>query len=700
MEAVVKDLSLLLAFSPVVLLLLTKLLYLMRQKLHPVVYRRCHRQLLKVGPSFLVLADQQSTQAFDYQYLEKSTIPTLKFQKSLLRLPVPKLEDTVSRYLTALKPIIPDESQYEATVQVANEFRQKDGPELHATLVRENTANSGTSYISKPWFDMYLSSRSPLLLNYAPFMAWKDDPDPRFMHLPIRVTNMLISALRFKRSLKEQLLSPEVYHLNPKKSDTDWYRTVIRLTPEPLASYVSMAMKAFPLDMSQFGSLFNGTRIPRKQKDELRSFPDSRHIVFIKAGQFYSFDVLDDAGDIKSPEEIYACVQYLTDLSVEPKLDHITPLSAQNRDTWAQARQRLVSSSSLNAESLHKVDSAIFSISLDELSFDPEAERLDAAHNFLHGNSVKQGTRRLNRWFDKSFGMMFDEKGHASITFEHSWGDGVAVLRVFNDIFKDSTKNHFVTPDTKPSAAVDPSTQVKHLRFQLSSESREDVSVAEKHWRDLSQSLEMDYALYDRMSRDYFKEKKVSPDSMFQLAFQMAYYQIYQSFAPTYESCSTAAFKHGRTEVVRSATNETKAACFAFNDSSKSADELRKCLDECSRKHFSLTKEAAMGQGFDRHLFALRLIAERQGKTVPLFADKSYSDASHFVLSTSSLFGEFFSGGGFGPVVEDGFGLGYGYVDEKLGVLCTSYKGQRDGRKMVQAFVASLDKIRHVLQST
>ena len=45
-------------------------------------------------------------------------------------------------------------------------------------LLRERDAqNKHTSYISEPWFNMYLESRLPLVLNYNPFMAFKDDPD-------------------------------------------------------------------------------------------------------------------------------------------------------------------------------------------------------------------------------------------------------------------------------------------------------------------------------------------------------------------------------------------------------------------------------------------------------------------------------------------------------------------------------------------
>lgn len=58
--------------------------------------------------------------------------------------------------------------------------------------------------------------------------------------------------------------------------------------------------------------------------------------------------------------------------------------------------------------------------------------------------------------------MIFDKEGVACVNFEHSWGDGVAVVRYINEIYKDSTENPKVHPDTKP-ATVDSSQIVQCL---------------------------------------------------------------------------------------------------------------------------------------------------------------------------------------------------------------------------------------------
>lgn len=65
------------------------------------------------------------------------------------------------------------------------------------------------------------------------------------------------------------------------------------------------------------------------------------------------------------------------------------------------------------------------------------------------------------------------------------------------------------------------------------------------------------------------------------------------------------------------------------------------------------------GQGFDRHLFALRLLAKENNMDTPrIFTDPAYNRINHNILSTSSLTSEHVWLGGFGPVVKDGYGIG------------------------------------------
>lgn len=188
----------------------------------------------------------------DYQYLQKGQIPMLYFQRSLPRLKIPALNETCDRLLAALKPLLTEPAEFEALAKMVGAFQTTgSGPQLQKFLQGYDAANKHTSYISKPWFDMYLSDRRPLPLNYNPALVMKLDSRPEYNDQLTRTTNLVVSSLRFMRSLREQQLEPEVFHMNPQKSDTDRYRWVMNRSPSMIATFVSYAFKAFPLDMSQ-----------------------------------------------------------------------------------------------------------------------------------------------------------------------------------------------------------------------------------------------------------------------------------------------------------------------------------------------------------------------------------------------------------------------------------------------------------------
>ena len=104
------------------------------------------------------------------------------------------------------------------------------------------------------------------------------------------------------------------------------------------------------------------------------------------------------------------------------------------------------------------------------------------------------------------------------------------------------------------------------------------------------------------------------------------------------------------------------------------------------------------GQGFDRHLFALRILAESSGKVPEIFQDPAYKQINHINLSTSTLSSPALMLGGFGPVVRDGFGVGYGIQDYWLGCNVTSYPPNTDVRGFLECIKLSLEDIYSVLE--
>lgn len=104
------------------------------------------------------------------------------------------------------------------------------------------------------------------------------------------------------------------------------------------------------------------------------------------------------------------------------------------------------------------------------------------------------------------------------------------------------------------------------------------------------------------------------------------------------------------------------------------------------------------GQGFDRHLFALRHLASSAGQPLPgLYADPAYAAINHNILSTSTLTSPAVSLGGFAPVVPDGFGVGYGIHDDWIGCNVSSYP-TRNVNEFLQCVHKSLEDIFSVLE--
>ncbi|XP_030180743.1 carnitine O-palmitoyltransferase 2, mitochondrial isoform X2 [Lynx canadensis] len=533
-----------------------------------------------------------------------------------------------------------------------------------------------------PWFDMYLSARDSIVLNFNPFLAFNPDPKSEYNDQLTRATNMTVSAIRFLKTLRAGLLEPEVFHLNPAKSDTDTFKRLIRFVPSSLSWYGAYLVNAYPLDMSQYFRLFNSTRLPKPIQDELFTNEKARHLLVLRKGHFYVFDVLDQDGNIVGASEIQAHLKYiLSDSSPAPEFP-LAYLTTENRDVWAELRQKLASGG--NEEALRKVDSAVFCLCLDDF---PIKDLVHLCHNMLHGDGT-------NRWFDKSFNLIMAKDGTAAIHVEHAWGDGVAVLRFLNEVFKDSTQAPAVTPQSQP-ARMDSSVAVQKLNFKLNDALKTGISTAKEKFNATVKTLTVDLIQFQRGGKEFLKKQKLSPDSVAQLAFQMAFLRQYGQTVATYESCSTAAFKHGRTETIRPASIFTKRCSQAFvrEPSKHSTGELQQMITKCSTYHGQLTKEAAMGQGFDRHLFALRYLAAAKGIALPeLYLDPAYGQINHNILSTSTLNSPAMNIGGFAPVVPDGFGIGYAVHDNWIGCSVSSYPG-RNAREFVQCVEKALEDI-------
>ncbi|CAF5219629.1 unnamed protein product, partial [Rotaria magnacalcarata] len=127
----------------------------------------------------------------------------------------------------------------------------------------------------------------------------------------------------------------------------------------------------------------------------------------------------------------------------------------------------------------------------------------------------------------------------------------------------------------------------------------------------------------------------------------------------------------------------------------------KQLLKNASDKHQRLIKAAATGHGFDRHLFALKYLQQVENKEShlhPLFTDQSYQLMNHTILSTSTVASKHIAAGGFGPVVDDGLGIGYLIDDDHCGLLVTSYM-ENESQNFIEAANQSYKELANIIKS-
>lgn len=192
----------------------------------------------------------------------------MHYQPSLPRLPIPKLEDTCRRYLNAQKPLL-SKDEFEKTTTYVNEFLSKDGTSLQDELIKTDAKNCNTSYISGPWSDMYLRDRKPLPINYNPFIVLEPASDPKYNEQLVKSTNIIVSSLRFMKSLKENVLLPEIFYLNTETANNNLYHAVTRALPPKFSWYGAYLFKVRHQVLAQISDSY----LRDKQKHRSLMFP-------------------------------------------------------------------------------------------------------------------------------------------------------------------------------------------------------------------------------------------------------------------------------------------------------------------------------------------------------------------------------------------------------------------------------------------
>lgn len=589
----------------------------------------------------------------------------------LPRLPIPSLTDTAKRYSRAMQPL-KQPHRVEQHVDLFNRFCQGSGPAMQAALVATDAAAAAKgayphSYIEQIWDDGYLCFRGPSPVNIAPAFCMKPITDKTQNGV---AAAFLFRALRFAEKIRTG------------KLDVDGQ-----------------------VDVSQLAHQFGFSRVPQPQRDCLvRSglLEGTRCAVVMCNGYIYKLNLFDPRHDAFSEATLEKALDGIRQHADNRSMASEFPLgvlTAGARSDWASAYEELVKGGD-SAACMATIQQALIVVCLDNATW---SSPTDLVRGMLVGDPTSQHnanipgggiTDKYNRWYDKHQ-IIIDRQGRLAGNFEHAFSDGMSWSRWMNEIYCDMC--HVPSGwDPMPSLTVatvrDDEQIFAPIDINVRPDMKDTIKASMRAMDRLASSVQLSSVCLPFGKKHAKESWKISPDAFAQLSFHLAYMNMHSGkMAPTYESCSTAGFWHGRTETIRTATLEVHSVCkaafkelfggrntnertineaAAVNLTTGQRDALRRLIVAAAQRHVELAKEAAVGQGVDRHLLALKEVVKQKKdpQGLAFFNDTLYEYGGTWLMSTSNVSQPFMDWFNFGPVTGDGYGLGYNIMDDKIHV--------------------------------
>eukprot|EP00924_Labyrinthula_sp_SR-Ha-C_P009331 maker-scaffold_2-snap-gene-20.37-mRNA-1 protein AED:0.01 eAED:0.01 QI:104/1/1/1/1/1/2/70/846 len=663
---------------------------------------------------------------------------TYSFATSLPSLPLPNLSSTTDKYLESVEPLL-TVSEFEKAKKEVELFRKKNGKTFQRFLFGKWLFSR--NYIADWWEKyVYLRGRTPLCVNSNYYIM-----DSKFRPTTSqtkRAANVTYHFMKFAQLISEEKLEP------------------LRIRG------------SIPLCMEQYRNMFGTCRVPGREFDEIKH-TEPRHIVVLYKGEYFQIKVFRGARgtslDLMSKEELekqlawivktvdmeetqevsdrrsrksvtfssmtkmnkvqsYSDFLSLDNATKEDKIPSkrfshrgigIAALTAGPRSNWAEVRE-IFFSQGVNRASLRSIEKSAMLLVLDDSPITDQSKTLSArASNLFHGDG-------FNRYFDKSVSLIVFKDGYLGLNCEHSWADAIPAAHLFEygllheliDCYSVADKESSI-PDLDTTEFIAP----KRLTWEVTPQLEDTIYQAGVFARRLISDVEVEVQEFDLYGPGEMKKSGFSPDSFIQMALQLAYFRDRKTFDLTYESSTTRLFRSGRTETIRSLSNESVAFVKAMESKEKGAtpeDEgvwrtntIEK-LRAAAAKHSLRAKDAMAGRGIDRHLFALYITSRGLDRDSNFLASAL---SMPWRLSTSQqtqhqtnlrkqlnpeMAKKFLSpGGGFGPVADDGYGVSYMTVGNERVFFHVSSKKTSEAtssKRFLTNIISSLEDLKQLLQ--
>lgn len=517
------------------------------------------------------------------------------------RLPVPPLAQTMERYLRTVEPLLSSE-EFERTRAAVNAFVAGSGPEAQRALEEfaQTEHGAGRNWMSEAWLEAYLVGRDNLTLlsNVAFELAW--------------------SSTRHGAGLAADVIHRfAAVHLDYLRGD---------IGPDS-------GPRGDELCMRQWRYLAGGLRDPQLGKDVFvpgNDDPANREVVVLHESSGYAVRVSDEFGRPLSRAAIATALATVLEDGPHSDPPFTAPAYLAGTDAARHFSEGLRVPG--NADTYARLGDALFFINL--ISEDrPLAIHMEqAAFGAEQAWPFKPVTLQV--------GLADDFVG---LHIEHSTMDGATVQSVIgraqevpDDEPEDLTESagesatESATGSAGESLAAVPA---ERLRWNLRPGAAQRLHRAIERYERAASGHRWRLVHVDTGTTLRDVPFKLSLDACFQFVMLYAQLRAHGRLRSTYESVDMREYQAGRTECLRPNTPQAVEFVKALLAGEATTELLRAALDG----HREQVKAAKSGQAIDRHLFGLKLMANRAGLPAPIFDDPGYVALTTDALSTTSL---------------------------------------------------------------
>jgi len=649
----------------------------------------------------------------------------LQFQRSLPRLPLPTLGATVARYVASQAPLASPE-EHARLAALAAAFLRNEGPALQRHLWLK--ALVSRNYVALWWEEfVYLRGREPIAVNsnYYALDCGRSRPTQLQASRAAVLTSELV---RYMLALEDEAVAPVLLGGGAGGGgvplcmaqcrrlfstsripgrECDRIRHWDPATVRHVAVYCGGTL--YLLDV------FGSDGAPRAPEELEEAFED----IAVDAAAREAAAARQPRGGRAKPgllREAEACLPALT---------------AARRADWAEVRETLFGDG-VNKRALNAVEKALFYVVLDASS----PALLDWSARAMAGIAGLDTRTRPGIFFDKSFNLIVHANGSAAINAEHSWADALVIGHLLEHVLVGEVKGEpydadgrvklrdgrarcgsrllgaaglgpapapapaagrrqrslsvdalglsgaaqqgetALSPTSAPSADASAAGRWQRLSWTIGEDLEDAIFSARATLCALAADLDLVVTPFSDYGKRFVKRCGVSPDAYIQMALQLAYTRDRGHADNTYEAASVRLFAAGRTETVRSASAEALAFVAAMDQPGASPREKLAALRVACARHVELYTLAMSGEGFDRHLFGLYVVAVGTG------VESAFLKAAlgqPWRLSTSQVPQQqttlwdikdvrfrtaMSAGGGFSAVARNGYGVSYSVAGE------------------------------------